>query len=141
MAYVSLDFPFLIVPSGFLLRLCALEVFFFTLRVPCCDVRYNFRIKTMFVSSLPPVICRRAHVLFTLFDLVCVLWCPTHIVLCFCFVCIVSCVPYVASFSGMSILDCSFGILLRLFCLVSLHYEYCSLILSNHEMILRTMLL
>jgi hypothetical protein len=27
----------------------------------------DFRIKTMFGSSLPPVICRRAHVLFTLF--------------------------------------------------------------------------
>ena len=23
--------------------------------VPCCDVRYDFRIKTMFGSSLPPV--------------------------------------------------------------------------------------
>jgi hypothetical protein len=32
---------------------------------------YNFRIKTMFGSSLPPVVCRRTHVLFTLFVLVC----------------------------------------------------------------------
>jgi hypothetical protein len=37
-------------------------------------------------SSLPPVVCRRASVLFTLFVFVCVQWCPTHIVLCFCLV-------------------------------------------------------
>ena len=53
--------------------------------VPCCDVRYDFRIKTMFGSSLPPVVCRRAHVLFTLFVFACVKWCPMHIVLCFVF--------------------------------------------------------
>jgi len=40
----------------------------------------------MFGLSLPPVVCRRAHVLFTLFVFVCVCWCPTHTVLCFCFV-------------------------------------------------------
>jgi len=34
------------------------------LRSECCDVRYDFRIETMFGSSLSPVICRRAHVLF-----------------------------------------------------------------------------
>jgi hypothetical protein len=44
----------------------------FTFWVPCCVVRYYFRIKTMFGSSLPPVHCRRAHVLFTLFVFVCV---------------------------------------------------------------------
>ena len=39
--------------------------------VQCCDVRYDFCIKMMFGSSLtlPPVVCRRAHVLFTLFVL------------------------------------------------------------------------
>jgi hypothetical protein len=41
---------------------------------------------TMFGSSLPPVVCKRAHVLFTLFVFVCVYWCPTHIMLCVCFV-------------------------------------------------------
>jgi hypothetical protein len=41
------------------------------LHVPCCDVHYDFRIKTMFNSSLPPVVCRRAHVLFMLFVFVC----------------------------------------------------------------------
>jgi hypothetical protein len=35
----------------------------FTFWVPCCDVQ----IKTMFGSSLPPDVCRRTHVLFTLF--------------------------------------------------------------------------
>ena len=30
------------------------------------NVRYDVRIKTMFGSSLPPVVCRRAHVLFTI---------------------------------------------------------------------------
>jgi hypothetical protein len=39
----------------------------------------------MFDSSLP-VVCRRVHVLFTLFVFACALWYPRHIVLCFCFV-------------------------------------------------------
>ena len=121
---------------------------------------------------LPPLVYRRMHVLFTLCVLVCAQCCPTHIVLCFCFVllslvyhmlpvsldcpfvivpsvfsnvymscvlcticcqflwivhlwlslrfsltfiCPVSCVPYVASFSGLSIFDCPFGFLYRLF--------------------------
>ena len=34
---------------------------------PCCNVRYDLRMKTMFGSSLPPVGCRKVHVLFTLF--------------------------------------------------------------------------
>ena len=42
----------------------------------------------MFGSSLQPVVCMRAHVLFTLFVFVLVEWCPTHIVLDFCFVCL-----------------------------------------------------
>ena len=41
-----------------------------------------FAKKTMFRASLPPVVCRRTHVLFA-FD--CAWWCPTHIVLYFCF--------------------------------------------------------
>ena len=40
---------------------------FFTFWVPCFDIRYDFRIKTMFGSFLPPVVCKRTHVLFTLF--------------------------------------------------------------------------
>jgi hypothetical protein len=35
--------------------------------VPLCDVRCNFRIITIFGSSLPPVVCKSAHVIFTLF--------------------------------------------------------------------------
>jgi hypothetical protein len=54
--------------------------------------RYDFRIKTMLDSSLPPVVCRRVHVLFTLFVFAYV-W---HIVLC-CVCFSASCVPYVAS--------------------------------------------
>jgi hypothetical protein len=42
----------------------------------------------MFDSSLPPVVCSRTHVLFTLFVFVCILWCPTRIMLCLCFVCV-----------------------------------------------------
>ena len=37
---------------------------------PSCDIRYDFRMKTMFGSSLPPVVCMRSHVLFTLFAFV-----------------------------------------------------------------------
>ena len=76
----------------------------FTFRVPCCDVRYDFRIKLMFGSSLHPVVFRRAHVLFTLFVFVCAQWCLTHSVLCFCFVFPAS------SFSGLSIFYCPCGI-------------------------------
>jgi hypothetical protein len=39
---------------------------------PCSDVRYDFRMKTMFGSSLSLVVCRRDHVLFTLFVFTCV---------------------------------------------------------------------
>ena len=41
---------------------------------------------TAFGSSLPLVVYRRVHVLFTLFVFVCVEWCPAHIVLYLCFV-------------------------------------------------------
>jgi hypothetical protein len=97
--------------------------------VPCCYVLYNFRIKTIFGSSLPqalvarglgvvipcherlwslpPVVCGRAHVLFTLFVLVCVWWCSTRVVLCFSSYC----VPGVASLSALFIFDPPFGIL------------------------------
>jgi len=50
-------------------RTCFALVCVFTYIVPCCDVRYDFHIKTMFGSSLLPVICRMDHVLFTLFVL------------------------------------------------------------------------
>jgi hypothetical protein len=44
----------------------------------------NFRIKAMFGSYLPLVICGKDHVLFALLVFVRVLWCSTHFVLCFC---------------------------------------------------------
>jgi hypothetical protein len=58
--------------------------------VPWCDVHYDFHVKTMFGSSLPSVVCRRAHVLFMLFVFVCASWCPRHIMF-VCFVCFVLC--------------------------------------------------
>jgi hypothetical protein len=66
----------------FILAVCVVLLSVCTLWVPCCDVWYEFRIKTMFGS----VVCQRAHVLFTLYVFLCVWWCQTHIVLCFCFV-------------------------------------------------------
>ena len=65
---------------------CVVLLYVVMFWVPCCDVRYDFRIITMFGTSLSPVVCRRTHVLFTLFVFVCVYWCPTHIVLCLCVV-------------------------------------------------------
>ena len=64
--YVSLRYEFRVVMS------VMSSVLWCPLWVPCCDVRYDFRIKTMFGLSLSPVICGRAHVLFTLFVFVCV---------------------------------------------------------------------
>ena len=99
-----------------LLSFCLVLLCVFTVWAPSCDVRYDFRIETMFGSSLPPVVCRRAHVLFTLFVLVCALWCPTHIVLWFfLFFFPSSIVLYIASFSGFSVFYCPFVILLHLF--------------------------
>ena len=52
-------------------RTCLLWVFG-AVRVahPCCD----FRIKTIFSSSLPPAVCRKTRVLFTLFVLAASSW-------------------------------------------------------------------
>ena len=79
-----------------------------TFCIPCYDVCYGFHMDTMFGSSLPsavcrkdhvlftlfvfvclwwcPAVCRRDHVLFTLFVFVCLWWCPAHVVLCLCLV-------------------------------------------------------
>ena len=46
---------------------------------------FFFRIQAMFSSSLPPVVCKRTHVLLTLFVFPGGQWCPTHIVLGFLF--------------------------------------------------------
>jgi len=45
---------------------------FFCCTIMCCDVRTDFCIKTMFGLSLSVIVCRRAHVLFTLFVFVCI---------------------------------------------------------------------
>jgi hypothetical protein len=66
---------------------CVTLLCVFMFWVPWCDVHYDFHVKTMFVSSLPSVVCRRAHVLFTLFVFVCASWCPRHIMF-VCFVCL-----------------------------------------------------
>jgi hypothetical protein len=49
------------------LDFCVVLLCVFMFWVPCYDVRYDIRIKTMFGSSLPQVV----HVLFTLFVFVC----------------------------------------------------------------------
>ena len=36
---------------------CVALLYVFTFCVPCCDGRYDFRIKTMFGSCLAPVVC------------------------------------------------------------------------------------
>ena len=46
---------------------CIVLLCVFTFLLPCCDIHYDSCIKTMFGSSLPPVVCRRVHDLFTLF--------------------------------------------------------------------------
>ena len=66
-----------------------------------CDVRFVFASGSL----------QADHVLFTLCVFACIQWCSTHIELCFCFVFSFSCVPYVARFSGLSILHCPIGIL------------------------------
>ena len=67
---------------------CVVLLCVFTFSVQCREVCYDFRIKTVFGSSLPLVVCRKLHVLFALFVFAFVQWCPTYIVLCLCFVCL-----------------------------------------------------
>ena len=42
--------------------LCVVLVCVFTFWIPCCNVRLDFCIKTMFDSSLLPAVCRRAYI-------------------------------------------------------------------------------
>ena len=77
----------------------------FTFWIPYWDVRYDFRIKTMFSSSLSPVVCRRARVLSPVIYVISVC---LHIVVsntyCVVFVFLSwSCVSCVASFSALSL--------------------------------------
>ena len=63
-----------------------LLIFFSLTLVPCCDVRYDFHIKTMFGSSLSPVVCRRIHILTTLFVRMRIVGYNT--LCCLCFLCV-----------------------------------------------------
>ena len=107
---------------------CVVLLCVFTFLVPFCNVRYDFRIKTMFGSSLSPVVCRRAHLKNILFFVyVCVQGCPTfccclsfRFLCCVCaflsfFFVFVLCLVYpmlpVASCPGLSILHCPFDFL------------------------------
>jgi hypothetical protein len=67
---------------------CVVLLCVFTFSFQCREVRYDFRITTVFGSSLPLVVCSKLHVLFALFVFAFVEWCPTYIVLCFCFACL-----------------------------------------------------
>jgi hypothetical protein len=64
------------------------------------------------------VVCKRAHVLLTLFVFACGQWCPTNIVFVFCLFLFgfysLSCVTCVANFYGLSIVCYHFSILYRL---------------------------
>ena len=86
----------------------------------------DFRIKRMFSSFLPPVVCRSAHVLFTLFMFVGVrmsylrylclfVYSGVQHIVCCAFILSSSCVLYVDSFSGLSIFDQPFGFLYDVF--------------------------
>ena len=92
---------------------CVLLFCVLTFLTPCCDVRYDFRITTMFGSSLSPVVCRRVGFMSNLHYLCVLRHSSVQHILCFCFVCHrpVSCVPSVASFSGWYIRYCLFGFL------------------------------
>jgi len=105
---ISAPFFYGIYDADFFLVFCVALLCVFAFWVPCCDVRYDFRIKTMFDSSLPAVVCSSAHVLFTLFVFAYVS--NTYCVV-FLFSFSSSCVPYVANFSRLSISDRPFGIL------------------------------
>ena len=69
----------------------------------------------MLGPSLPTVVCGRAHVLFVF---VCVFSVSDTCCVVYLFYFSSSFVPYVASFSGLSILYCPFGVLL---CLLTLY--------------------
>jgi hypothetical protein len=84
--------------------LCCPIMCFYVLSSVFCDVRYDFRIQMVFGSSLPPVVCRRAQILFARFVVS-----NTYCVVILFFLAL--CTLCVASFSGLSIFDCSFSML------------------------------
>jgi hypothetical protein len=76
---------------------CVVLFCVFTIWIPCCDVRYDFRVKTMFGLVLPPVVCRRAYCL--IYVICACLRIMLSNTCCVVFLCWFSssCVPYVAS--------------------------------------------
>ena len=56
---------------GGVLVFCVVLLYVFMFCVPCCDVRYQIHIITMFGSSLSLVACRRIQVLFSLYVFAC----------------------------------------------------------------------
>jgi hypothetical protein len=72
---------------------CIVLLCVFMLRIPCCDVHYDFRIKTMYDLSLPPVV---AGLLSYMFCYICVCLCTVVSNTCCVALCFSSsCVPYV----------------------------------------------
>ena len=85
---------------------CVVLLCVLTFWVPCCDVRYNFCIKSMLGLSLPPVVCGRVHVSLTYSGVQHILCCVLVFLLL-----LLSCVPFNAGFSGLTFFYCPFGVL------------------------------
>ena len=81
----------------------------------------------MFSSSLPPVVCRRVHALFTLFVFVSAQWCPTHIVQCPLFCLSLSCVMCTQYCQFLWIVH---SLLPLRFSLMFINFEVCYITLS-----------
>jgi hypothetical protein len=92
------------IPVAYFLVFCAVILCVFTFWVPCYDVRSDLKEKTMFGSSLPPVVHRMAYVLFAFSLCLCALVVSItyRVVFWLCFSS--SSVPYIASFSGFPFL-------------------------------------
>ena len=106
-------FPCMILYTRFFGRVRVAHLFSFFLCCPImwlyvlsCTVHCDLSTQTMFGSSLPPVVCRRAYVLFTLFMFASVLVVSNRYIVVF-FFCFSSFYAYyVASFFEWSIFDC-----------------------------------
>ena len=68
---------FLLVLFGFVL-LNVVKLHVFTFLVPCCYVRYDFRVKSMFSSSQLPFVILGIYVLITFFVFIYLYWCLTR---------------------------------------------------------------
>jgi len=60
---------YLLIEYGFS---CVVLLCIYTFSIPCCNFVRISAWETMLGSSLLPVVCRRAHVLFTLFVFICI---------------------------------------------------------------------